>query len=230
MARYIPKIADWPEDERPRERLIKYGPGSLSDAEILGILLRVGNQETTAIDLARKILKEFGGFRGIDARSVAELCSVNGVGPAKAAQIKAALEAGKRLFLEDARRKEKVECSEDVYRLVSPHLQNLGREVFKMILLTSRNTVIAQKTIFEGSLTESLVSAREVIKEAINQSAASVVFVHNHPSGDPHPSAEDKRVTRQLRSACEVVGINVLDHIIIGSSGYYSFADSGLIK
>ncbi len=229
MARYTPKIPDWPEDERPRERLIKFGADKLSDAEILAILLRVGNQETTAIDLARKLLQEFGGFRGIDSHSVAELCEVNGIGVAKAAQIKAALELGKRLFLEETRIKDKVESSDDVYKIVSPHLRTLGREVFKVLLLTSRNTLIAEKTIFEGSLTESIVSPREVIKEAINHSAAAVVFVHNHPSGNPEPSAEDKRVTLLLKSACQTVGINVLDHIIIGDQGFFSFADAGLL-
>lgn len=229
MARYTPKIKDWPENDRPRERLIKHGPENLSDAEILAILLRVGNFESTAIDLARKIIKDFDGFRGLDTRSVSELCQINGIGPAKAAQIKAALEAGKRLFLEQVKNSKKVESSDDVFHLVAPHLKNKNREVFKILLLTSRNTIISEKTVFEGSLTESMVSAREVIKEAINQSAASIVFVHNHPSGNPAPSEEDKRVTRQLKTACEVVGVHVLDHIIIGQDGYYSFADSGLI-
>ncbi|RMD86412.1 MAG: JAB domain-containing protein [Calditrichaeota bacterium] len=229
MAKYSPKIPEWPEDERPRERLIKLGPDKLSDAEILAILLRVGNQETTAIDLARQILNEFGGFQGLDARSVAELCQINGIGPAKAAQIKAALEAGKRMFLEENRVKDKVACSDDVYKMVSPYLSNLDREVFKIILLTSRNSVILEKTIFEGSLTESIVSPREIIKEAVNHAAASVVFVHNHPSGNPEPSDEDKRVTRLLKNACEMVGVRVLDHIIIGAKSYYSFADAGLL-
>ncbi|MFQ5865573.1 MAG: DNA repair protein RadC [bacterium] len=229
MARYTPKIPDWPEDDRPRERLIRFGAEKLSDAEILAILLRVGSQQTTAIDLARNLIKEFGGFRGMDSISVAELCQVNGIGPAKAAQIKAALEAGKRLALEDAKVKDKVESSDDVYKMVNPHLRNLGREVFKILLLTSRNKIISERTIFEGTLTESFVSPREVIKEAVNQSAAAVVFVHNHPSGNPEPSEEDKRVTQKLKTACQMVGINVLDHIIIGSKGYFSFADSGLI-
>lgn len=229
MARYTPKIPEWPEEDRPRERLIKFGADKLSDAEILAILLRVGSQETTAIDLARQLIKEFGGFRGMDSRSVAELCQVSGIGPAKAAQIKAALEAGKRLFLEDTKIKDKVEGSDDVYKIISPYLRDLNHEVFKILLLTSRNTLILEKTVFEGSLTESIVSPREIIKEAVNHSAASVVFVHNHPSGNPEPSEEDKRVTMQLKTACQMVGINVLDHIIIGSKGYFSFADSGLI-
>ncbi len=229
MARYTTKITEWPEDERPRERLIKFGADKLSDAEILAILLRVGNKETTAIDLARHILKEFGGFQGIDARSVSELCQVHGIGIAKAAQIKAALELGKRLFLEDVRIKDKVESSDDVYQIVNPHIQNLGREIFKILLLTSRNKIILEKIIFEGSLTESLVSPREIIKEAINHSAASIVFVHNHPSGNPEPSEQDKRVTTQLKNACQVVGINVLDHLIIGKKSFFSFADAGLL-
>lgn len=229
MARYAPKIPDWPEDERPRERLIKFGAEKLSDAEILAILLRVGNQETTAIDLARKIIKEFGGYRGIDAKSVSELCEINGIGMAKAAQIKAALELGKRLSREQANQKPNIECSDDVYHIVAPHLANLPREIFKILLLTSRNRLIAEKTIFEGSLTESIVSPREIIKEAINLSAASIVLVHNHPSGNPSPSEEDKKVTRRLKQACEVVGVNVLDHIIVGQKDFYSFADSGLL-
>ena len=229
MARYTPKIPDLPESDRPRERLIRLGADSLSDAELFAIILRVGNRESTAIDLARSIIKDFGGFSGLDSKSIPELCQVNGIGPAKAAQIKAALEIGKRLFSEQKNSSDKVECSDDVFNRVSPHLRNLSREVFKILLLTSRNTIIDEKTIFEGSLTESIVSPREIVKEALNQSAASVVFVHNHPSGDPAPSEEDKRVTRHLKSACEAVGINVLDHIIIGSKSYYSFADSGLL-
>ncbi len=229
MARYTPKIPDWPEDERPRERLIKFGAQALSDAEILAILLRVGSHDTTAIDLARKIIHDFNGFRGLDSRSVPELCEINGIGPAKAAQIKAAIELGKRLFLEEPRVRDKVESSDDVQRLVSPHMRDLGREVFRVLLLTSRNTIIADKVLFEGSLTESLVSPRELVKEALNQAAASVVLVHNHPSGIPSPSDEDKRVTKRIKVACEVVGINVLDHIIVGQKGYFSFADSGLM-
>ncbi len=229
MVRYAAKIPDWPEDERPRERLCRFGADSLADAEILAIILRVGNQETTAIDLARHIMNHFGGFRGLDRRSVPELCQINGIGPAKAAQIKAAIELGKRLSVEKSTVRDKVESSDDVYHLVKPHLANRSREVFRVLLLTTRNKVIADMTLFEGSLTESIVSPREIIKEAINLSAASVVFVHNHPSGNPAPSEEDKRVTRRLKSACETVGINVLDHIIVGSSGYYSFADSGLL-
>lgn len=229
MRNYLPTIKDLPEDDRPRERLIKYGAQHLSDAEILAIILRVGNRELTAVDLARSLIRECGGFRGLDGRSVSELCQTSGIGPAKAAQIKAAIELGKRLFLETAQNNGKVGCSEDVFQLMFPYLRDSNREVFKILLLTSRNTIIEEKTLFEGSLTESIVSPREVIKVAINRGAASVVFIHNHPSGNPQPSEEDKRVTRHLKKACELVGVNVLDHIIVGKSGYFSFADSGLL-
>ncbi len=229
MARYTPKIPDWPKDERPRERLIKHGVQNLSDTEILAILLRVGNYETTAIDLARKIINDFGGFRGLDRRSVSELCQINGIGPAKAAQIKAAIEVGKRLFMEDTRTRDRVECSEDVYKLVSPHLRDLDREVIRLLLLTSRNGVIADKIIFEGSLTESVADPREIIKEALNQGAASLVIVHNHPSGVAEPSEQDRLATKRLKNACEAVSIRLMDHLIVGQSGYFSFADSGLL-
>ena len=229
MTQYASKIPDWPEEERPRERLIKFGAESLSDTELLAIILRIGGKESTAIDLARHLLKNFGGFRGLDVKSVAELCRLKGIGPAKAAQIKAALEVGKRLFREPSKLKDKVESSADVYRVVNPHLRDLHREVFKVIFLTGRNSIIAEKIIFEGSLSESLVSPREIIKEAVAESAAAVVLVHNHPSGDPTPSEEDKRVTGQIKHACELVGINVLDHLIIGKEDYFSFADKGLM-
>jgi len=229
MTTYHLKIKDWPEEERPRERLIKWGADKLSDTEVLAILLRTGYMKTTAIELARQILHQFDGFRGLDAKSVAELCKIKGIGKAKAAQLKAALEMGKRVSKASLIEKEKIESSEDVYALVSPYLRDLTREVFKLLLLTSRNNLIAEKTVFEGSLTESLVNPREIIKEALNEAAASVVFVHNHPSGNPHPSQEDKQITSQLKTACQFVGISVLDHIIIGKNGYFSFAENGLI-
>jgi DNA repair protein RadC len=229
VTRYIPKIPEWPLHDRPRERLVKFGAEQLSDAELLAIVLRVGNMNHTALDLARLLLRQFSGFRGMDSKSIAEMCQIDGIGTAKATQIKAALEIGKRLTLAQIEDRKAVTCSEDVYRLVNPYLRNLDREVFKILLLTSRNAVISEKTVFEGSLTESIVSPREVIKEALNQAAASIVFIHNHPSGQTSPSEEDKRVTRHLKSACELVGINVLDHLIVGHEGYFSFADTGLL-
>jgi len=229
MARYVAKITDWPENERPRERFLKLGPEKLSDVEILAILLRTGGHEATAIDLARQLLQRFGSFRGLDAKSIPELCEINGIGPAKAILIKAALEAGKRLFLEKSVSTPKISSSEDVYDLFKLHVRDLDREIFKIVLLTSRNQIIMEKNLFEGSLSESLVAPREIVKEGVNHSAAAIIFVHNHPSGDPSPSAEDKRITKRLKLACELVGMRVLDHIIIGKDSYFSFSDSGLL-
>jgi DNA repair protein RadC len=229
MKKYIVKIKDWPEHERPRERLIKYGADKLQDAELLAIILRVGGVEDTAIDLARIILNKFGSFRGLDAKSVGELCEINGVGPAKAAQIKAALEMGKRMTSEQIKIKERIDSGKDVYKLVGTYMRDLHREEFKIILLTSRNNLILERTLFEGSLTESIVNARGIVKEALNNSAAGIVFVHNHPSGDPTPSLEDKNITQKLVSACKLVGIRTCDHVIIGKDDYYSFVENGLI-
>ena len=229
MEKYSFTIKDWPEQDRPRERLIKFGADKLQDAELLAILLRVGGVEDSAIDLARNLLNRFGGFRGLDSKSVSELCEINGIGPAKAAQVKAAIEIGKRMVAEKVKTKEKLESSEDVYRLVGPYMRDLTREEFKIILLSSRNNLILERTLFDGSLSESLVNTREIIKEALNQSAAAIIFVHNHPSGDPSPSTEDKRMTKKLVDACNLVGIRPFDHIIIGKNRYYSFAEHGLM-
>jgi len=226
MQRYATKIPEWPEDERPRERLVKFGAESLSDAELLGIVLRTGNAKSTAIDLARHLISKFGGLRGIDSKSVEELCQVNGIGSAKAAQIKAALEIAKRFSRESSKISDRIANSNDVYQVVRLRMRDLPREEFRALFLTGRNDILAEKTIFEGSLTESVVSAREIIREAVNYCAAAVIFLHNHPSGDPSPSAEDQRVTQKLKTACEAADIQVLDHVIIGKDDYYSFESS----
>ncbi len=218
------KIPEWPEEERPREKLVRFGAENVSDAELLGILLRIGTREESAIGLARHLIKETGGLKGIDGRGVAELCQIKGIGPAKAAQLKAAFEIGKRLLSSHGKRL-RIRSSQDVYQILSPHLRNRRRETFKVIFLTRRHGIIAEQTLFEGSLTESLVNPREVVKSALAHSAAGVIFAHNHPSGDPSPSTQDRNVTGQLVQACKLVNIRVIDHIIIGDHGYYSFAD-----
>ncbi len=229
MEKYSFTIKDWPEQERPRERLIKFGADKLQDVELLAILLRVGGKEDSAIDLARNLLNRYDGFRGLDSKSISELCELNGIGPAKAAQVKAAIEIGKRMMAEKVKSKEKIETVEDVCQLVGPYMRDLPREEFKIILLSSRNNLILERTLFNGSLSESLVNPREIIKEALNQSAAAIIFVHNHPSGDPSPSTEDKKMTEKLVSACDLVGVKPFDHIIIGKNRHYSFAEHGLM-
>jgi DNA repair protein RadC len=219
------KISEWPKDERPREKLIGFGPENLSDAELLAILLRIGKREESAIDLGRRLIREAGGLAGIDQKGISELCQINGVGPAKAAQLQAAFEIGKRLLSRRKAKGKRITSSQDVYRALSPHLQHRTREVFKVVFLTRRNTIIREETLFEGSLAESQVNPREVVKRALAESADGVIFVHNHPSGDPSPSQEDRTVTQRLVRACALMNIRVVDHIIIGDHGYHSFAD-----
>jgi DNA repair protein RadC len=223
------KIRDWPEHERPRERLAQYGPEALSEVELLAIILRTGNGKQSAIELARYLLNEFDGIRGLDTKSIEELKNVHGIGTAKAAQIKSALEFAKRLAQQKWRKLDRIQSSNDVYNLVHLRMQDLKREEFRTLFLTSRNEVIADKKLFEGSLTESIVSPREIILTAVQQAAVSVILLHNHPSGHPLPSNEDKLVTKKISMACRYVDIAVLDHIIIGKDSYYSFADQGLL-
>lgn len=229
MKNEILKIKDWPEHERPRERLMKHGADKLQDAELLAIILRTGDKEHSAVDLARILLNKYGTFRGLDARSIQELCEIQGIGQTKAVQIKAALEIGKRMAAEQVKIKMRIDTCDDVYNLVGHYMRDLNREEFKIILLTSRNHLILERTIFEGTLTESIVNAREIVREALNNSAAGIVFVHNHPSGDPTPSLEDKNITKRLVEACKLVNVQPHDHIIIGKDRYFSFLQNGLL-
>jgi DNA repair protein RadC len=226
---YKLRIADLPEDQRPRERLIQHGAGSLSDAELLAIILRTGDGKHSAIDLAFHLLNRFNGFRGLDAISIEEMCEIRGIGPAKAAQIKAALVIGRRLEEEKQPDRRHIQTSQDVFEYLHGRLRNQPREIFIMLLLTIKNKLIKEQKLFEGTLNQSLVTPREVLKEAINGQAASVIFVHNHPSGEPAPSPEDKQITKQLVEACKSAGIGVLDHVIIGDGRFFSFADEGLL-
>jgi DNA repair protein RadC len=227
---YRHKIPDWPMDERPRERLFKYGPETLSEAELIAILLRTGSGGDTAVDMARALLQKFKGLRGLDQQPAQTLSQVKGIGQAKAAQIKAAFELAKRVVQEAYAERPRVRSSEDVYRMVRLQMRDLGREEFRLIFLTGRNEVLSQKRLFEGSLAESVVSPREIILTAIQQAAASVIMIHNHPSGDPEPSPEDRKITQKIVRACHYCDISVLDHLIIGRESYFSFADHGLIE
>jgi len=223
------RISDWPEDERPRERLLKYGAETLADAELLAILLRTGNRNMTAVDLARQLLHESSGLRGLDSRAAADLAAIKGIGTAKAAQIKAALEIGKRSAQQSWTAHDRIRCSEDAYRYIHLRLRDLQREEFRVLFLNSRNELLGEKTLFSGSLRESVVSPREIIIHSLQQAAASIILFHNHPSGDPSPSQEDRAITRKITIACRYCDISVLDHIIVGKDSYFSFADQGLM-
>lgn len=224
-------IKNWPKEERPRERLIKYGGDNLSDAHLLGILIGSGDAKSkkNAIDLCRDLIQKFGDLSKMDSASIKELCSVQGIGAAKAVQIKAALELGKRLASQKAVSNMLFQKSQDFVNFYSPFLRNLKKEIVKIVLLNPKLKLIKDITISEGSLQASIVHPREVMIPAIKESAASIVMIHNHPSGDPSPSQADVEITHRLTKTGEIIGIKLLDHIIIGGDDYYSFADQGMI-
>jgi DNA repair protein RadC len=229
---YTQRIKDWPEDERPRERLLQMGEGALSDAQLLAILLRTGDHASsaTAVDLARRLLTTFGdGLEAMSAATIAELRQVPGIGLAKACEIKAAFELGRRLLARQGGPLRQFRSSRDVANYYTPLLADKKREQFQVILLDRRNRVMRDVLVSQGSLTASVVHPREVFNPAIRDSAAAVICVHNHPSGDPQPSQEDRVLTRRLAEAGRLLGIQVLDHIIIGRQAYMSFADEGLL-
>lgn len=224
-------IKDWPEDDRPREKLIRQGASALTDTELLAIILRVGNSSTgmSAIDLARAMADKFGGLDSLDQLSIDELCTIKGLGPAKAAQIKAALEMGRRVISGSRETKKRVGGSADVASQYIPLMKDLKKEVFKIVLLNIKNEILRDVKVSEGSLTASIVHPREVFNPAITSFAASVILLHNHPSGDPAPSREDAELTQRLVKSGDMLGIKVIDHVIIGDNRYYSFLDEGRI-
>jgi len=220
-------INRWPESERPRERLFREGPETLSDAQLLAILLRVGRPDSSAVQVAMDLLHHLDGLQGLANRGLDELCQIPGIGLAKAAQLKAAIELGKRVLATPLSTGTRIGSSRDLFHSYYPRLRDLRHEVFKIILLDAKHTIIRDATVSEGSLTLSIVHPREVFNLAVRESAAAVIFLHNHPSGDPQPSAEDRALTARLVSAGEVLGIRVLDHLIVGDGQYVSFADRG---
>ena len=222
-------IKEWPESDRPREKLLEKGPEALSDAELLAIILRVGDASShkSALDYGRELLSLFESFRKLEEASIQEICTIKGIGLAKAAQIKAALEIGKRFAQEEMRRGEQFQSSAEVFNHYREHLGGLKKEEFHVLLLDAKNRKIKDVRVSEGSLTSSLVHPREVFNPVIRESAAAVILIHNHPSGDPSPSQEDLHITRRLREIGEVMGVRVLDHIIIGKGKYISFVDDG---
>jgi len=222
-------IKSLPEEERPRERLIHGGEDKLSDSELLAIIIRNGTPEASALELARALVSTYKNFRQMSAASVADLCAVKGIGPAKAAQIKAALAIARRFSQEKLSPGKKFGGSRDVFEHFSELLRDEKKETFWAVLLDQKNQVIRVDPVSVGSLVESLVHPREVFRNAIRESAAAILFVHNHPSGDPQPSQEDLEVTKKLVLTGQIVGIRVLDHVIIGSGAFVSLKAQGLM-
>ncbi len=222
-------IHDLPLNERPRERLLKLGIEALSAQEILALILGRGIKGESVMMTAQNLLSKFGNLENIAAASVIELAEVKGIGPAKAAQIKAAFELSKRLENSfNDRPKERVKSPQDVIKSVRNKLKGKKKEHFLVLSLDTRNHLITTQTVSIGSLDSSIVHPREVFKEAISSSAASVIFIHNHPSGDPTPSEDDIKLTRRLVEAGDLIGIEVLDHIIVCDKDHISMKASNL--
>jgi DNA repair protein RadC len=196
----------------------------------LAILLRTGSDQANAVQLAIGLLDQFHELNNFANLSIKELCSIRGIGPAKAAQLKAAFELGRRSLVPPVSQRTKIHSSQDIFRHFSPTFRHLKKEIFKIVLLDQKNKIIRDVLVSEGSLTFTVVHPREVFNPAVRDSAASVVFLHNHPSGDPTPSSEDRELTRRLVAAGDLMGIQVLDHLIIGEDQYFSFSDAGYIR
>jgi DNA repair protein RadC len=222
------RIADIEESERPRERLARLGPQVLSNAELLAILLRTGVVGASAVQVGQNLLNTFGGLIGLHRANYEEVCLLRGVGPAKAAQIKAAIELGRRLTVEEPEERPSIKSPADAAALVQYEMSALDQEELRVILLNTRNKVINIIFIYRGSLNCSQVRIGELFKRAISHSAASIIIVHNHPSGDPTPSADDIALTRGVIEAGHLLGIDVLDHLIIAKGSYISLKERKL--
>ena len=226
-ARKPPTIKQLPEEDRPRERLLKLGGDALSDAELLGILIGSGRGGESAVGLARRLLARYGSLHELSRRAPAELCQLSGIGPAKAAQIGAGLTMARRLASASLAPGDKFTQSRQVFEHYHQRLRNLQQEVFCCLMLDTKNRFIRDKEVSRGGLESSPVNPRDVFTDAVREIASAVIFIHNHPSGDPAPSRDDIALTRRLKEAGELLGLRVLDHIIIGKDQYYSFTDEG---
>ena len=223
-------IKNWPEDDRPREKLLKNGEHTLVNSELLAILLRSGVKGQSAIDLARKILQKFKTFRNLSHTDLAQWKEFKGLGIAKIAQIKAAIEIGRRFREDEAKENQpKIESSKDVVDILMPRMRDLKKEVFKIVLLNSQNKIIDIFDTAEGTVNKANPIIREIFQKALQNYASSLICVHNHPSGQTEPSREDRDFTKELYQASDIMQVKVLDHVIIGDNEYYSFADNGVL-
>jgi DNA repair protein RadC len=225
----IRRIKDWPEGDRPREKLLARGAEALSEAELLALILRTGDaaSKTSAVDQGRLLLNRFSDLPQLARATTSELCSLSGIGPAKAAELQAVFELARRLSANNMQCGAIYSSAEAVFQRYRNHFLNHKKEVFLALLLDAKNRFIRDIRISEGSLTASIVHPREVFSAVVRDSAAAVLFVHNHPSGDPTPSNEDIAITKRLNEAGSILGVRVLDHIIIGRDQYISLADMG---
>ncbi|TQV62309.1 MAG: JAB domain-containing protein [Halothiobacillaceae bacterium] len=222
-------ITDWPEDERPREKLLKHGPASLSDGELLAIFLRTGVVGKSAVDLARELLANFGGLRALMSASRTEFCQGLGLGDAKYAQLQAVLEMARRHMREGLERGEAFDSPGAVRGYLSARLRDQPREVFLVLFLDTRHRLIAAEELFLGSIGEAAVHPREVVRRSMQHNAAALIVAHNHPSGVAEPSRADESITLRLRDALALVEVRLLDHFIVGDGEPVSLAERGVI-
>jgi len=226
-------VRDLPITERPRERLIKLGPEALSAQELLALIIARGIPGKSVITIAQEVLSKFGNIKNIGEATIEQLCQIRGIGPAKAAQLKTCFEIGRRLEtqeIEQSKSKKFILSSpKDVVKLSQSILKDKKKEYFLVFPLDSRNKLMKEEIVSIGSLNANIAHPREIFKQAISNNAAQVILVHNHPSGDPEPSEDDLKITKQLVEAGKILGIDVLDHIIITKDRYLSFKDKGLI-
>jgi DNA repair protein RadC len=228
MTDYRLRIHDMPSGERPRERLIHYGQQALSNAELLALIMRTGSGGENVVRLAERLLAHFGGLGGISRAGLAELQTVKGIGPAKAVEIKAALELGRRLLATSPHERPQVKSPADAANLLMSEMMLLEQEHLRVVMLDTRNRVLGMPTVYKGSLNTSVVRVGELFRDAIRANAAAIIVAHNHPSGDPTPSPEDVRVTRAVVEAGRLLNIDMLDHVIIGRNRYVSLKERGL--
>jgi len=222
-------IKDWPEDEQPREKLLKRGAGALTDAELLAIFLRTGTPGKSAVDLARELLREFGSLKALLDADRDRFCQGHGLGSAKYTQLQAVMEMAKRHFNEILQRGSALNSPDITRAYLSAQLRGYSYEVFACLFLDNQHRVIQLDELFRGTIDSASVYPREVVKQALRHNAAAVIFAHNHPSGISEPSQADKLITEKLKQALALFDIRVLDHFIIGDGIPYSFAEHGLV-
>ncbi len=220
-------ITNWPEDQRPRERLIKHGAHILSDAELLAVFLRVGVSGKSAVDLGRDMIGHFGSLNGLFTANLADFSKLNGLGPAKYAQLQAVMELARRSLSEELKKGEILGSPQAVKQYLQLLLAKKPYESFAVLFLDVKNRLIITEELFRGSLTHTSVYPREVVKAALAHNAASLILAHNHPSGTPEPSAADRSLTFALKQALSLVDIRVLDHFVVAGRQVYSFAEHG---
>jgi DNA repair protein RadC len=227
-AQYNPTIKELPRSERPRERLLNHGPGALSSAELLAIILRTGTANENVVRLAQRLLASFDGLAGLARANASELSAEKGLGPAKVTQVKAALELGRRMLIASPDERPQIRSPSDAANLVMSEMGLLEQEHLRVMLLDTKNRVLDTPTIYKGSLNTSMIRIGELFREAVRANCAALIVLHNHPSGDPTPSPEDVAVTRQIVEAGKLLDIDVLDHLIIGQQRFVSLKERGL--